>query len=55
MPYSDIPHYYSIMENKEKARTYNSAINLYPGMFASVTGPALTNDDNMEYYSDCGI
>lgn len=24
-------------------------------MFASVTGPAKTNSDNMDYYSDCGI
>jgi len=24
-------------------------------MFASVTGPAKSNSDNMDYYSDCGV
>lgn len=55
MPYLDVSIYKTIQTNNEKARTWNSVDLHICGMFASVTGPAKTNSDNMDYYSDCGI
>lgn len=55
MPYNDIPIYHKIQINNEKARTWHSVDQHVSGMYASVTGPAKNNTDNMDYYSDCGI
>lgn len=55
MPYLDVDIYKKIQRNNEKARTWNSVDKHICGMFASVTGPAKNNTDNMDYYSDCGI
>lgn len=55
MPSLDVSVYKTIQTNNEKARTWHSVDQHICGMFASVTGPAKTNSDNMDYYSDCGI
>ena len=55
MPYSDVEIFNKIQKNNEKARILNSIDLHICGMFASVTGPAKSNTNNMDYYSDCGI
>ena len=55
LPYEDVDIYRVIMENKEKVRTWHSVDQHISGMYASVTGPARDNIENMDYYSDCGV
>jgi hypothetical protein len=54
LPYSSIPINKRVFINGEKARTWHSALNKIPGMYASVTNVG-TKDYDTGYISACGI
>lgn len=55
LPYQDIEINRRVFINGERARSWNSAINRYPGLFASVTDVASKPDENPPYTSALGI
>eukprot|EP01100_Stratorugosa_tubuloviscum_P003840 TRINITY_DN1933_c0_g1_i1.p1 TRINITY_DN1933_c0_g1~~TRINITY_DN1933_c0_g1_i1.p1 ORF type:complete len:572 (-),score=276.31 TRINITY_DN1933_c0_g1_i1:76-1743(-) len=55
LPYLDIEINKRIFINGEKARTWNSAMNKYAGLFASVTDVSTKPSLNVQYKSDLGI
>lgn len=55
MPYLDISINRRIFMNGEKARTWNSAVNQIPGMFASVTDVAQPDNYYPGYISATGV
>ena len=55
LPYVQVPINRRVLFNGEKARTWNSAMNKYPGMFASVTDVGAVGNYLPPYISACGI
>ena len=55
LPYTSSPLNKQVFLNGEKIRTWNSKVNKLPGMFASVTSTIATNDQQLNYFSDCGV
>ena len=55
MPYYLSKTYKKIKRNNEIARTWHSVDEVITGLYASVTGTAVYNSDNLDYYTDCGI
>jgi hypothetical protein len=55
LPYVDIPINKRVFYNGERARSWWSAINNIPGLYASVNGLAPNDTYNYPYVSDCGI
>jgi hypothetical protein len=56
LPYTLSPTNARVFLNMERARTwYAAALAGSPGLWASVTGTALSNNDSLPYFSDCGV
>jgi hypothetical protein len=55
LPYLSSPINKQIFLNGEKVRTWNSNLNKFPGMFASITSTIASNDEGLNYFSDCGV
>jgi len=56
LPYNDIPINHRVFLNGERARTWNSALNKIPGLYASVNDVAKYPSENIpEYLSAAGI
>lgn len=55
LPYIDIPINQRVFYNGERARSWWSAMNKIPGLFASVNGLSPNDTFNYPYVSDCGI
>ncbi|MBI4971211.1 MAG: 6-phosphogluconolactonase, partial [Candidatus Omnitrophica bacterium] len=54
LPYTDDPTVRQIFENGERARTWNSALNKIPGLFASAHD-VVTGNQNPAYLAESGI
>eukprot|EP00762_Andalucia_godoyi_P007169 ANDGO_08111.mRNA.1 hypothetical protein CAOG_08566 len=55
MPYLSSPIHKRLFMNAERARSWNSNAQKIPGLYASVNAPIYSNDEHMNYFSDCGI
>jgi hypothetical protein len=55
LPYLDSDINKRVFMNGEKARTWDANASKLPGMFASVTSTIASNDQQLNYFSDCGI
>ncbi|CAK63157.1 unnamed protein product (macronuclear) [Paramecium tetraurelia] len=55
MPYTHDQIQLNLLINGEKVRTWDARNNGKPGMFASITSNITKNEDQVDYYSACGI
>lgn len=55
LPYTHDKIQLQLLINGEKVRSWDAYANGLPGMFASITSNITKNEDQVDYYSACGV